>query len=266
MPHGLLFSFAHPDDESFSGAGLACWCLERGIEVTLACATRGERGQAGDTEVSGAPSDIGAAREQELRDAARIIGIAQVHFLDYRDRELADAPPPDVRRKLVTLLRRYRPAVVATFDPHGFNAHPDHVAISRFTADAIAAASDPRWLPEAGAAHRVTRLIWTPPIGPWESARRADLAAEPGIDFALDVSRWREQKAAALRAHRTQHRSVDKHFFSQPDVDRILALECYRQAWGPSLEERPASDIFVGIEQGPVPPLSSTAGQARRFP
>jgi N-acetylglucosamine malate deacetylase 2 len=247
VPHGLLFSFAHPDDESFSGAGLACWCLERRIDVTLVCATRGERGRAGDAAVSGSPADIGAAREQELRDAARIIGIRQVHFLDYRDRELADAAPDGVRDKLVTLLRRYRPAVVSTFDPNGFNLHPDHVAISRFTTEAIAAAADPRWLPDAGAAHRVTRLLWTPPLGPWESARRPSLAAEPGIDFALDVSRWREQKAAALHAHRTQHQSVDRHFFSQPDVDRILSLECYRQAWGPPLPERPAKDVFVGI-------------------
>jgi len=252
MPHGLLFSFAHPDDESFSGAGLACWCLERHIEVTLVCATRGEKGKAGDARVSGAPADIAAARERELRDAARIVGIEQVHFLDYRDRELPDVPPPEVRRKLVTLLRRYRPAVVATFDPNGFNLHPDHVAISRFTSEAVAAAADPRWLPDTGAPHLVSRLVWTPPLGPWDAARSAALAAEPGIDFVVDVSRWREKKEAALRAHRTQHQSVERHFFDQPDVERILSIECYRQAWGPPLPSRPAADIFVGIDRAAI--------------
>jgi LmbE family N-acetylglucosaminyl deacetylase len=248
MAGGLLFSLAHPDDESFSGAGLACWCRERHVDVTLVCATRGERGRAGDADVSGAPVDIAAARERELREAARIMGIADVHFLDYRDRELPDAPAADIRGKLVTLLRRYRPAVVATFDANGFNTHPDHIAISRFTSDAIAAAADGRWLPESGAPHVVTRLLWTPPLGPWEAARVSDLAGQPGIDFAIDVSRWREEKAAALRAHRTQHQSVERHFFSQPDVDRILSTECYRQAWGPPLPARPAKDIFAGID------------------
>jgi LmbE family N-acetylglucosaminyl deacetylase len=248
MPRTLLFSFAHPDDESFSGAGLACWCLARRVRVVLVCATRGDRGKAGDASVSGAPQDVAAAREQELRNAARIIGIDHVHQLGYRDRELAGVDPAEMRRALVGPLRQYRPAVVVTFDPNGFNLHPDHIAISRFTSDAIAAAGDPRWLPETGEPHHVARLLWTPPIPPWEAARSRDIAAEPGADFMLDISAWSRTKAEALRAHRTQHQSIDKHFFSQPDCERILSVELYRHAWGPLLEARPSGDIFAGIE------------------
>ena len=244
----LLFSLAHPDDESFSGAGLACWCRARGIRVVLACATRGEAGKAGDARASGAPFDVGAAREQELREAARIIGIEHVHLLGHRDRELADADPAAIRRQLVEVLREYRPAVVMTFDPNGFNRHPDHVAISRFTIDAIAAAGDARWLPHIGSPHAVARLLWTPPLAPWDAIRSANLPGEPGADFVIDVSRWRDRKAAALRAHRTQHESVDAHFFNQPDVDRILATEIYRQGFGPVLAVRPSSDPFEGLD------------------
>ena len=247
MPRTLLFSFAHPDDESFSGAGLACWCLARSIRVVLVCATRGDRGRPGDAAISGAPADVAAAREQELREAARIIGIPHVHQLGYRDRELADVDPGEIRGTLVAHIRRYRPEVVVTFDPNGFNRHPDHVAISRFTADAIAAAADSRWVPDAGPAHAVRRLLWTPPIAPWEAARSPDVTAEPGADFIVDIAEWSARKAEALRAHRTQHESVDKHFFSQPDLDRILAVELYRHAWGPAPGARPSPDIFAGI-------------------
>jgi LmbE family N-acetylglucosaminyl deacetylase len=247
MPRTLLFSFAHPDDESFSGVGLSCWCRARGARVALLCATRGERGKAGDASVSGAPADLAAAREQELRQAAALAGIEEVHLLGYPDRELAAADPSAVRRTLVGHLRRIRPDVVATFDPNGFNLHPDHVAISRFTSDAIAAAADGRWVPEAGPPHRVARLLWTPPLEPRAAARSAQLASEPGVDFLIDVSRWSAAKAAALRAHRTQHRSVEEHFFSQPDVGRILSFEIYRHAWGPPLQARPSDDVFEGI-------------------
>lgn len=243
----LLFSLAHPDDESFLGAGLACWCLERGVRVVLVCATRGEAGKAGDARISGAPADLGAARERELVDAARLIGIEHVHLLGHRDRELAGADPSDVRRQLVARLREYRPGVVATFDPNGFNRHPDHLAISRFTTDAVAAAADARWFPDLGPPHTVGRMLWTPPLGPWDAARSKDLAAEPGADFVIDISPWREQKAAALRAHRTQHQSVDTYFFNQPDVDRILSIEVYRQGCGPALATRPSADPFEGI-------------------
>lgn len=248
MPPTLLFSFAHPDDESFSGAGLACWCLARRVRVVLVCATRGDRGQPGDASISGAPRDVAAAREQELRNAARIIGIEHVHQLGYRDRELADVDPAEIRSGLVELLRRYRPAVVVTFDPNGFNRHPDHIAISRFTSDAIAAAADSRWLTSAGAPHTVQRLLWTPPLAPWDAARAQDITLEPGADFVLDISAWSRIKAEALRAHRTQHASVEKHFFSQPDIERILSIELYRHAWGPALEARPSEDIFAGID------------------
>jgi LmbE family N-acetylglucosaminyl deacetylase len=243
----LLFCLAHPDDESFSGVGLACWCLARGIRVVLLCATRGEAGKPGDAHVSGVPQDVGAAREQELHAAARIAGIQHVHLLGYRDRELSDAAPDEIRRKIVARLREYRPQVVATFDPNGFNRHPDHIAISRFTTDAVAAAADPRWFPDLGAAHSVGRVLWTPLLGPWDAARSNELAAEPSADFVIDVSEWREKKVAALRTHRTQHQSVEKHFFDQPDVDRILSIETYRQAWGPQLRQRPSRDVFDGL-------------------
>jgi N-acetylglucosamine malate deacetylase 2 len=219
--------------------------------VVLVCATRGEAGKAGDASVSGAPADIGAARERELRDAARAIGIEHLHLLDYRDRELANADPPAIRRELVALLREYRPAVVATFDPNGFNRHPDHLAISRFTIDAIAAAADPRWFPDAGAAHTVGRLLWTPTLGPWDAARSPDLPGEPSADFVIDTTPWREQKAAALRAHKTQHQSVETYFFNQPDVERILSREVFRQGFGPRLSRRPSDDVFEGLSEIP---------------
>lgn len=245
----LFFSLAHPDDESFSGAGLACACLARGIRVVLVCATRGEAGQAGDASISGAPADVGTAREEELREAARIIGIDDVHLLGYRDRELSQADPAVIRRQLVEHLRRYRPDIVFTFDPNGFNLHPDHVAISRFTMEAIAAAADARWMPDDGRPHHVQRVLWTPPLAPWDAAQSRDLGAEPGADFVIDIARWRDRKAAALRAHKTQHRSVNKHFFERPDVDveRVLSVEVYRQAFGPPLRRRPSPDPFEGL-------------------
>ena len=110
-------------------------------------------------------------RERELREAAEIIGFDELHLLGYRDKELADAPPEEIRREAgVDHPADAATIVVITFDPNGFNVHPDHVAISRFTSDAIAAAADPRWHPDAGEPHVVARLLWTPPFPPWDMA------------------------------------------------------------------------------------------------
>jgi LmbE family N-acetylglucosaminyl deacetylase len=243
----FLFVFAHPDDESFSGAGTAMKYAAAGAgPMVLVTATRGARGKAGSPPIC-TPEELPACRERELREAAAIIGFERVHLLDYRVRELADAPPDEIRRTLVSIVRGLRPTVVFTFDPNGFNAHPDHVAISRFAADAVAAAADARWCPEAGAPHQVSRLLWTPPYPPWEGAVFDRLSDQPGADFVIDTSPWRDHKAAALRAHRTQRLSIDRYFFDQPNLDRILAAEVWRQAWGPVILSRPSPDLLDGL-------------------
>lgn len=247
MAASILFSFAHPDDESFSGAGTAMRYSAAGVRTVLVTATRGERGKRGEPPVC-APEELAACREKELREAAAIIGFDELHLLGYQDRELADAPPEKIRRALVSLIRRARPSVVITFDPNGFNVHPDHMAISRFTSDAVAVAADPRWFPQDGAAHCVGRLLWTPPYTPAQAAAFQHLGDQAGADFVIDVSRWRDARAAALRAHRTQHLSVARHFFDQPDVEKILGLETWRQAWGPPLRRRPADDILEDLD------------------
>ena len=246
MNRSLLFILAHPDDESFSGAGTAMKYAAAGARTVLVTATRGERGKAGDPPIC-ALEDLAACREKELREAAAIIGFHELHLLDYRDRELADAPPEEIRKTLVSIIRRVRPEVVFTFDPNGFNVHPDHVAISRFTSDALAAAADPRWLPDVGPAHIVSRLLWTPTFPPWDAARFERIDAHASADFVIDVSEWRERRIAALRAHRTQHLSIDKYFFNQPDLARVLAVETWRQAWGPPLSTRPSKDVLQAL-------------------
>jgi LmbE family N-acetylglucosaminyl deacetylase len=242
----VLFIYAHPDDESFAGSGLAMQCVSEGGRAVLVTATLGQRGKLGEPPVCG-PEEVEAFREAELREACRIIGIGDLHLLGHADRELANVPPESLRYSLVTLIRRYQPQVVVSFDPNGLNLHPDHIAIARFTMDAATAAADPRWYPGEGPPHVVGRVLWTPPLPPWQVTRVARLDEQPGVDFVLDVSKFAARRAAALRAHRSQHLSIDRCFFSQPDVEEILKVEIYRQGWGPSPTRRPGRDVFAGL-------------------
>lgn len=242
----LLLVFAHPDDESVFAAGLARRTVGAGGVAALLTATPGEQGKLGDPPVC-ARERLGATRQGELMAACAELGIGPVRVLGYPDRGLASAPADTIRRQLVEIMRAVRPQVVVTFDPNGSNLHPDHVAISRFTADAVAAAGDARWFPDLGPPHAPARLLWTVPVRPWDVIRRGEAAAEPGVDFVIDVSAFTERKAAALRAHRSQHQSLHRIFLSKPDVERLLAVEMFRQAFGPPLRSRPAGDVFLDL-------------------
>lgn len=244
----ILFSFAHPDDESFSVAGTAARYLQEGVRCFLSCATRGEAGKAGDPPVC-SREELPQVREQELKEACRIIGLPEPAFLGYRDKELAEAPGDAIRKQLVTLIRQHRPQVVITFDPEGANRHPDHIAISRFTTDAVAAAADPRFYPEAGPPHRVDRLLWTVPLVVWQKVWEGkDPWQCHGVDYVMDISRWREVKARALKAHRSQHLSIDRIFFAMPPEkqQRAFSMEAFRHAFG-APPPPGATDLFAGL-------------------
>lgn len=244
MPESIFLSFAHPDDESFFAAGTACRYSDAGHAVVLCCATRGERGN---TASLCTIEELPAVREQELREAGAVLGLARLEFLPYEDQQLANAPPEEIRAALVRLIRQHRPAVVITFDPNGANRHPDHVAISRFTSDAVSASADPRWLPETGAAHTVARLLWVCPVLPWDETDPARLSARPGVDFLIDVRACRGAKAQALAAHRTQHEGVDRLFLDSPDRNAVLSYETFRLGAGVPVMSPPAADLFAGI-------------------
>jgi LmbE family N-acetylglucosaminyl deacetylase len=246
MTPRLLLIFAHPDDESFVAAGLSRRYADAGAQVALVTATRGEAGSRGDPPLC-TEEELPAWRESELREAAAILGIGNVYLLGYRDKHLTDAPPAIIREQLVEVVRRHRPHVVVTYDPNGGHGHADHVAISRFTMDAVSAAADPRWHQSFGTAHRVQRVLWTPPVLAWNDPPPAKMGGEPGVDFLLDISAQTTTKAAALRAHRTQHRSAERWIFRKPHVDRILAIETFRQGVGPPLPAVPLDDVLTGI-------------------
>jgi LmbE family N-acetylglucosaminyl deacetylase len=139
----LLAILAHPDDESLgAGSTLAKYAAE-GVETSLICATKGERGWMGDEQDHPGFKKLGEMREQELLCAADTLGIKRVHFLDYLDGDLDQVPVQEAVEKIVALIRQIRPQVVFSFGPDGVYGHPDHIAISQFSQAACLCAADP---------------------------------------------------------------------------------------------------------------------------
>src|SRR5438093_9980709 len=137
----LLCVFAHPDDESLGNGGILAKYAAEGIKTYLVTATRGERGWFGDEREYPALEALGKIRENELLDAAEVLDIRYVDFLDYIDGDLDQADPAEVIVKIVGHLRHVKPEVVVTFGPYGGYGHADHIAISQFTTATIVKAA-----------------------------------------------------------------------------------------------------------------------------
>jgi len=147
----LLATFAHPDDEAFGVAGVFRKYADEGVTTALICATRGEKGEISDPALA-TRETLGRVREQELRTACALMGVADLSFLDYHDGCLAQSDEVEATGRLVYQIRRLRPQVVITFDANGGYGHRDHMAIHALTVSAFHKAGDSTCYPEQIAA------------------------------------------------------------------------------------------------------------------
>jgi len=136
-PLKLMGVLAHPDDESLGIGGTLAKYASEGVETYLVTATRGERGRFGESGEKPLPEVVGRVREAELREAARVLGVHEVNFLDYSDGDLDQVNVAEAIARIVDHLRRVKPHVVITFGPEGAYGHPDHIAISQLTTAAV---------------------------------------------------------------------------------------------------------------------------------
>src|SRR5438270_257177 len=97
----LMGILAHPDDESLGNGGIfAKYAADEGIETHLVTATRGERGSFGEESEHPGSEALGTICESELYEAATVLGVQSVNFLDYIDGDLDAAHPVEVIAKV----------------------------------------------------------------------------------------------------------------------------------------------------------------------
>ena len=129
----VLVVTPHPDDaEGGAGGSIAQW-TQQGRKVVLVVCTNGDKGTS-DRNVK--PADLAKLRAEEQRQAAAVLGIAEVVFLRFPDQGLEDCS--EFREKLVRQIRIHRPETVVTIDPYRrYLRHRDHAMCGRVTLDAI---------------------------------------------------------------------------------------------------------------------------------
>jgi LmbE family N-acetylglucosaminyl deacetylase len=232
----ILAVFAHPDDESICSGTLAM-AVDRGWQVHLAVATRGEAGEIAHPSLA-TPDTLGTVREIELKAACEVLGIEEVHFLDFCDSGMAGtqendlpsslfrADPWQVTGQITGLIRELRPQIVITFEPKGIYGHPDHIIISRCTTQAFDLAGDASAFPNSGTAWQPQRLYYSALPVKWftsiqQRLRVLELDAggveqiiainrenpekiDPQITHENDATPYVQQKNDSLACHRTQ--------------------------------------------------------------
>lgn len=135
---GLLVVMAHPDDESMGCGGLILRHTRPGIDVSLICATRGEKGWIG--KPPGArQEDLAKIRTAELEAAAAALAVGSLQLWDYPDGGVEGVDDGEIIDRIRKQISKVNPRAVVGWGPDGAYGHPDHIAIGRCTDAAVAA-------------------------------------------------------------------------------------------------------------------------------
>jgi bacillithiol biosynthesis deacetylase BshB1 len=122
MKLNLLAFGVHPDDIELSCAGTLLVEKNKGKKTGIIDLTRGELGTRGTAET----------REEEAENSAKILGVDVRENLDMADAFFKN--DEENQRKIITVLRKYRPEVVLCNAPD--DRHPDHGRSAKLVADA----------------------------------------------------------------------------------------------------------------------------------
>jgi bacillithiol biosynthesis deacetylase BshB1 len=203
--YDLLSIGAHPDDIEVGTGGVLIDLAKRGYRCGIVIMTQGEMGTGGTAEI----------RAQEVKDAARILGVDIVRTFDWGDTRLEDSY--DKRLELAKVIRAARPKIILAPYPHVGHgrrqSHPDHVASGIIALNAANLAALKK-IDVPGEAHLVTRIFhyFLPP--------------QVYPNFVVDITPHFEQWIAALSAHRSQFLNPEK------TRDYIEQLSAMARAFG----------------------------------
>ncbi len=199
IPDPIMVITAHPDDIEVHGGGTVTQLVSAGKQVTCVLCSSGNRGT-GDPEIT--MEELAKLREEEQVAASAILGVRDVRFLRYDDGDLSFVVP-DLRDKLVRLIREVRPQSIVTHDPYpgdggqdSCSIYPDHTAVGLAAfQSAYVCAPGPLFYPEhlkEGLKPHKPHIMY--------------LIMSSHPNFFIDVSSVWETKLRALHHHRTQGR------------------------------------------------------------
>ncbi len=256
----VLAVFAHPDDESLACGGTLARLSDAGARVVLLCASLGRKGAVSDPALV-PDGDLGRVRAEELRQAANVLGVAEVIILDHPDGDLRWADAPVLDTEIKSAICDYKADAVITFDDDGLYWHIDHIGIHERTWDAVEAlgADAPSLyfvtMPKGVMRQVVDAAVdrgWTRPgAGPWAIVPDAfGLLAKPPT-VVVDVGDWVQRKLAAVLCHRTQM-GADNPFarLDPTDARRLLGSEQFRR-----LEPHTGCSLLEQLGEGRSPDL-----------
>lgn len=214
MPsNSVLVVAAHPDDEVLGCGGTIARHSREGDAVTVVIVCEGESLRYGPGGVN---------QGEDIRAAADVLGVEEIHRLDFPDQRLDDFSLSEIIEPLVRVVEETRPRVVYT--QYGGDYNRDHEAVF----DAVEVATRP-----TVSSIRRVYAYHTPSSTEWAYPR----TFVP--DTWVDISATLDTKLEAMACYESELRDY-------PHPRSLEALEDRMKTWGSEacLE---AAEVFMTV-------------------
>lgn len=225
--------WAHPDDETWASAGLMAMAHANGQRTCCVTATYGE---AGVQDESRWPArELAEIRKQELAAACKVLGVDCQHYLGCVDCHCTGDKSAMMIAKIRDHIEHENPDTIVTFGPSGSTGHPDHIAISAWTTQAVMQLPDDK---RPIVYHSVHSKQWYEGSGKKLDAQfniffktdNPPLIDEDQTDIGLHLSdTWCAVKLAALHAHASQSSLLFEHA-DTADLHNMACFEGFMRA------------------------------------
>ena len=197
----VLAVVAHPDDAELLCAGTLARARADGAAIGVCVLCRGDKGQP-----ARPVRNLSAMRRREMRAAAHLLG-SELIAVGFDDGELMDGRAE--RRRLLAVLRAFRPTLVLAHSPDDY--HADHRAAAALV-DAVS------WSSASGGYKTPEPALATPPAVWWMDTIEMNQFT-PG--FFVDITAFVGLKEQMLSCHRSQlARGRDGNFSPLMDMMR----------------------------------------------
>ena len=249
----ILGVFAHPDDESMGPGGTLATYAAAGHRVAFVTATDGGAGRL----YKERPQDNTTLREtrrRETAEAARILGVEFLGFLDWQDGHLENMNVLGIEEEFARIIRREKPDVLITFHGSGISYHPDHRVVATALAGAFIGSPWPSWYRDAELAalepYRPSKLYHYVPmrsmIGRVDWPREIYAACDDEISAVIDTRGVADTRWRAIQAHDSQRDGPPfKVMYDAGVFDKEAFVRVF-PSWVPG--DKVESDLLEGIE------------------
>lgn len=197
----LLAIGAHADDIDFTAAGTVAKLVSEGWDIYYLICTDSSLGTA-DPQMT--PQRLARIRKDEQLQAANILGVKNVFFLQHKDTELA--VDKKLKEEITRFIRKLKPHTIITLDPtyyytespafedYSFINHPDHRVVGEVTLVACFPFARDRLIfpkhEEEGLSPHKVKEVW--------------LTSFERQSFRVDITKTFEKKLLALSKHKSQ--------------------------------------------------------------